>query len=134
MAIWQRKDIHSSRLLRRLKRPLEHIELKDLPNQCCSTGDCRSQEYWSVDCAQDALLKMEQDDEPRPVQLFTFSSRGVGIITGADLRIEQGAEAELITQAHGAGCSYRKVRCCWHRPHPQNKDLQCIGLRFDVDT
>lgn len=109
-------------------------KLQDLPNRCCTTGICRSIQYWPVDYAQEGLLRLEGAAEAVPVQLFAFSSRGVGVVSRADCPIQLGAEATLITQAHGAGCSYRKVRCCWSRPHPQDEQQLCIGLRFEVDT
>lgn len=106
------------------------VALHHLPNICCTRGDCRSVPYWPVDYPQEGLLQLDQTGEVAPVRLFTFSSRGIGVVTRADVPIEPGTPAMLITQAHGAGCSYRKVQCCWHRPHPADVLLQCIGLRF----
>ncbi len=134
MAIQLRTVGRSPRLMRERKKHAKRHPLKDLPNFCCSTGECRSVEYWSVDYEQEGLLKIGDDIEPTPVQLFTFSSHGLGVVAHADFPIQEGSEALLITQAHGAGCSYRRVRCCWHHPHPHDAELQCIGLRFHVDT
>jgi hypothetical protein len=112
--------------------PLGPVALHRLPNVYCTSGECRSLPYWPVDYPQEGLLQLDQTGEVAPVKLFTFSSRGIGVVSRADVPIKPGTSAMLITQAHGAGCHYRKVECCWHRPHPQDEHLQCIGLRFAI--
>jgi hypothetical protein len=68
-----------------------------------------------------------------PVELFAFSNQGLGVILMADVPLQQGAIALLMTQAHGAGLSHRPVRLCWHRTHPQDPQRQVAGLRFERD-
>lgn len=106
--------------------------LHRLPNICCSTGACREVTYWPMDCPQEGWLQLDPAaHQAVPVDLFAFSSRGVGVILPADVPLRQGARAQLLTQAHGAGLQHRAVRCCWQRPHPQDPQRQCAGLRFE---
>ena len=135
------KRVVRKRAARQVTKPLPpaqqldaSVELHALPNLCCTSGACRTVRYWSVDYPQEGLLRLDDAVVAIPVQLFAFSTRGVGVVTRADVTIEHGAQAMLITHAHGAGCNYRSVQCCWHRPHPQDEHLQCIGLRFAIDN
>ena len=106
--------------------------LHRLSNVCCSTGACSGVDYWPMAYAQDAWLQLDAGvDAAVPVHLVAFSRMGVGAILNADIPLEQGACGLLMTPAHGAGLSRRRVRCCWHRPHPQDSERQCAGLRFD---
>lgn len=99
---------------------------------CCSTGACRSVPYWPVEAAQDGWLQLDhQQGSEVPVDLIAFSSRGVSVTMDATQSIRQGSGGILITQAHGAGCRYQRVVCCWHRLHPHDPQRQCVGLRFD---
>ena len=80
---------------------------------------------------QEGWLQLDlQPDAAMPVDLFAFSSMGVGVVLSAALTLQPGVRGVLVTQAHGAGLSHRAVRCCWHRPHQQDPTLQCAGLRF----
>lgn len=107
--------------------------LHRLPNICCSTGACREVDYWPMGVPQDGWLQLDQDPEAAaPVDLVAFSNRGVTVVLSASVPLQQGAAGQLLTQAHGAGVSHRLVRCCWHRPHPQDLDRQLAGLRFAV--
>lgn len=113
----------------------ETVPLHELAHVCCSTGACRSVPYWPVDYLQEGLLQLDgAPDTDIPVELIGFSSRGVSVTMSAGQPIRQGAQGVLITQAHGAGCSYHRVACCWHRPDPQRHHLQCVGLRFERQT
>jgi hypothetical protein len=107
--------------------------LHRLPSICCSSGACREVEYWPMAAPQEGWLQLEDSgDAATAVDLFAFSSRGVGVILSADISLRQGERGLLLLQAHGAGVSNRPVRCCWSRAHPQDPALQCAGLRFDV--
>ena len=114
--------------------PPELLALHRLPSISCTSGDCRTIPYWPVDYPQEGLLQLDHAGDAAPVKLFAFSSRGIGVVSRADVPIEPGTDALLITQAHGAGCQYRKVQCCWLHSHPQDALLQCIGLRFVPDS
>jgi hypothetical protein len=108
--------------------------LHRLPNIFCSTGDCREVDYWAMGYPQEGWLQLDQiDNAAVPVDLFAFSSRGVGIILKSDVGLQQGAYSLLMTPAHGAGISHRPVRCCWHRPDPQDPDRQYAGLCFEAN-
>lgn len=105
--------------------------LHEMANACCSSGACHSAQYWPVDYPQDGLLQFEGTGiEAIPVDLFAFSSRGVSVALSSQHQINQGDHAILITQAHGAGCSYQSVICCWHRLHPNDPRQQCAGLHL----
>jgi len=108
--------------------------LHRLPNICCSSGACREVQHWPMECPQDGWLQLGQDpDDAAPVDLVAFSNRGVTVALSAGTLLRQGATAELLTHAHGAGLSHRQVHCCWQRPHPQEPERQLAGLRF-VDS
>jgi hypothetical protein len=110
------------------------VPLHELAHACCSTGACRSVPYWPVDYPQEGLLQLDgAADTDIPVELIGFSSRGVSVMMGSGQAIRQGAQGVLITQAHGAGCSYHRVACCWHRRDPQHHQRQCVGLRFESE-
>lgn len=105
--------------------------LHRLPNICCSTGACREVDYWPMGVQQDGWLQLDRDPEAAaPVELVAFSNKGVTVALSAAVPLQQEAVGELLTQAHGAGLSHRFVRCCWHRPHPQDPRRQLAGLRF----
>lgn len=109
------------------------VPLDELAHRCCSTGACRSEPYWPVDYPQEGLLQLDgETGSDIPVDLFAFSSRGVSVVMGAEHLIRQGAQGVLITQAHGAGCSYHRVACCWHRRDPEHHHRQFVGLRFEL--
>jgi hypothetical protein len=65
------------------------------------------------------------------VDLVSSNSRGVGVVMAASYPAQPGMHGMLITPMHGGGCNHRPVFCCWQRPHPQDRQLQCVGLRFD---
>ncbi|MFM7639956.1 MAG: hypothetical protein ACKO45_00120 [Cyanobium sp.] len=86
-----------------------------------------------MEVPQDGLLQLDQDpDAPVPVDLIAFSTNGVTVSLTAAVPLKPEVAGQLLTQAHGAGLSHRPVRCCWHRPHPQDSDRQLAGLRFAV--
>jgi hypothetical protein len=106
--------------------------LHRLANICCSTGACSDVDYWPMGFPQEGWLQLNQAANAAvPVDLMAFSSRGVSVILRADVCLQQGSRALLMTQAHGAGVSHRPVRLCWHRPHPLDHERQCAGLRFE---
>ena len=105
----------------------------ELAHRCCSTGACRTEPYWPVEYPQDGLLQIDgETGTDIPVNLIAFSGRGVSVVMGAEHPIRQGVQGVLITQAHGAGCSYHRVACCWHRRDPQHHHRQFVGLRFEL--
>lgn len=105
--------------------------LHRLSNICCPTGACSDVNYWPMHYPQEGWLQLDLDPAAEtPVDLFAFSSRGVGVVLSAEFTLQPGARGVLVTQAHGAGLSHRAVRCCWHRLHQQDPTLQCAGLRF----
>ena len=111
------------------------VPFHELAHVCCSSGGCLSIPCWPMQYAQDGLLRLEGEENAEvPVDLIGFSTRGVSVVMGSARVIEQGEQALLITQAHGAGCHYQRVACCWHRPHPHDPQLQCVGLRFEPTT
>lgn len=108
--------------------------LHRLPNIYCSSGACSEVQYWPMGHPQEGWLQLDLGNcEATPVELFAFSNQGVGVILMADVLLQQGANALLLMQAHGAGLSHRPVRLCWHRPHPQDPQRQVAGLRFESD-
>lgn len=108
--------------------------LHRLPNLCCSTGACREVDYWPMGIPQDGWLELDQDpDAAAPLQLVAFSNRGVTVVLSAAVCLKPDASGQLLTQAHGAGLCHRRVRCCWHRPHPLDSQWQLAGLRFAAD-
>ena len=105
--------------------------LHRLANIYCPSGACRDLDSWPMTYPQEGWWQLDQAFETTvPVNLFAFSSRGVGVLLRADLPLHPGAQGLLLTPAHGAGVSRRPVQLCWHRPHPQDPDRQCAGLRF----
>lgn len=108
--------------------------LHRLANIFCSTGACHEVEFWKMAVAKDGWLQLGPDpDAAEPVDLIAFSSMCVSVALSADVPLQQGACARLMTHAHGAGLKHCPVRCCWHRSHPQDSSLQCTGLRFDYE-
>jgi hypothetical protein len=65
------------------------------------------------------------------VDLVSSSGRGVGVVLSASYPAIPGMLGMLITPMHGSGCNHRPMFCCWQRSHPQVRQLQCVGLRFD---
>jgi hypothetical protein len=113
-------------------RPEGMFPLHRLSNICCSTGACSKVDYWPMAYAQQAWLQLDSAaDAAVPVDLFAFSTKGVGVVLRVDVGLQQGAHGVLLTPAHGAGLSHRPVRCCWQRTHPHDPGRQCAGLRFD---
>lgn len=121
------------RLLAQARPPggVKAVPLHGMANACCSSGACHSANYWPIDYPQDGLLQLERTGiEVIPVDLFAFTSRGVSVSMSSQHLIDQGDQGTLITQAHGAGCRYQRVICCWHRLHPHDSHKQCAGLRL----
>lgn len=116
--------------------------LQTLRLLCNGSGERRASERWPVELPLEGWLQLEGnhngagssqggDLPPIPVDLVDISSGGVQVWLGAQHAVPVGQRGVLITQAHGGGCGYRQVRCCWQRPHPQHPQLQCLGLAFD---
>lgn len=112
----------------------EAVPLHELAHSCCSNGACRSVPYWPVDYPQDGLLQLSGEAATDiHVDLIGFSRMGVSVMMAAEHPIHQGEKGLLITQAHGGGCSYHPVTCCWHRLDPGDHHRQCAGLRYEDD-
>ncbi len=67
------------------------------------------------------------------VKLVDYSSGGVDVLFSSDAAVHPGQCGDLITQAHGAGCCQRPVRCTWCKPHRVNRRLQRAGFSFEVN-
>lgn len=120
--------------------PTREELLQTLRLLCNASGERRAFERGPVALPLEGWLQLQGDREgegssdglpPIPVDLVDLSSGGVQVRLGARHSVRAGQRGRLITQAHGGGCGYRSVRCCWQRPHPQHPQLQCLGLAFD---
>jgi hypothetical protein len=106
--------------------------LHELPSVCCSSGGCRAMPSWPMNTAQEGWLELDGvQQEAAQVALVSFNGRGFGVVLRAGYPVHQGMHGMLTTPMHGGGCNHRPVFCCWQRPHPQDRQLQCVGLRFD---
>jgi hypothetical protein len=89
--------------------------------------------HWPVTMPMDGWLQLNGEQAATlSVHLIDFSARGVGVLLRAPHPVPRGCSGVLITQAHGAGCSYRQVRCCLQRPYGQQQQLQYVELVFEV--
>lgn len=92
----------------------------------------RRAERWPVAWPLEGWLELIGAQEgPIPVILTDFSAAGIGVLLRSRHRITPGERGDLISQAHGAGCSQRLVRCCWQRLDPRHPQLQRLGLSLD---
>jgi len=113
------------------------IELLKLRLLCTGRAERRASERWPVELPLEGWLQLEGEATPGepdpaiPVDLVDLSSGGVQVVLAADQPVRPGQQGVLITQAHGGGCGRRPVRCCWQKPHPQQGQLQCLGLAFE---
>jgi hypothetical protein len=100
---------------------------------CSDMAGCLDAPHWPVDMPMDGWLQLQGEQEiTLSVNLIDFSARGVGVLLRAPHPVPRGCCGVLITQAHGAGCSYRQVRCCQQRPYGQQQQLQYVELVFDM--
>ena len=113
-------------------RSEQGLPLHELPSICCSCGGCRSLPSWPMGTPQEGWLEFDGVcQDAIQVDLVSSSGRGVGVVLTASYPALPGMHGMLITPMHGGGCNHRPVFCCWQRPHPQLRHLQCVGLRFD---
>jgi len=110
------------------------IERNPSSRQACKGfAGCLDAPHWPVTMPMDGWLQL--NGEPAAtlsVDLIDFSARGVGVLLRAPHPVPRGCCGVLITQAHGAGCSYRQVRCCLQRPYGQQQQLQYVELVFEM--
>ena len=108
------------------------VPLHELPQICCSREPCRSFPSWPMGTPQEGWLAFDGvRQEAIQVDLVSSSGRGVGVVLAASYPARAGMHGMLITPMHGGGCNHRPVFCCWQRSHPRDRELQCLGLRFD---
>lgn len=108
------------------------LPLHGLASTYCSSGTCRALPSWPMNKAQEGWLELDGvQQEAAQVALVSFSGRGLGVVLRAGYPVRQGMHGMLTTPMHGGGCNHRPVYCCWQHPHPQDRGLQCAGLRFD---
>ncbi len=86
---------------------------------------------WPLKCAMDGWLHLDDASQPPfPVILVAFDCGGVGVVLGMEHPVQPGQRADLTTQAHGAGCQHRPVRCRQQLSYHQQMTLQYAALRF----
>jgi hypothetical protein len=86
---------------------------------------------WPLKSAMDGWLNLDQGlQEPFPVILVSFDCAGVGVVLGMEHAVHAGQLADLTTQAHGAGCQHRPVRCSQRTDYFQKMTLQYVALSF----
>jgi hypothetical protein len=87
------------------------VPLHRLSTIYCSTGACREVEGWPMDAPQEGWLQLDPLAQAGvPVELFSFSSRGVGIILPAEVPLEQGAHALRLASPPPPGSG---PAACW---------------------
>lgn len=118
---WQRADVVFERA-----RYYRYFETS-APDR--ATRERRASARWPADWPQEGWLQMQGNPaEPVQVALVDFSSGGSGIVLTALYPLQPAQLGTLTTQAHGAGCTTRPVRCSWQSPHPSDRSLQSAGL------
>lgn len=75
-----------------------------------------------------------EPQQPFPVILVQFSPDGVGVVLGMEHPVPPGQLGDLTTQAHGAGCRHRSVRCRGRETYAQSLSLQYAALGFDPQS
>jgi hypothetical protein len=72
----------------------EAAPLHLLPHLCCCSGACRATPTWPMDHPPDGWLQLEgRAESTTPVDLFSFSSSGVGVVISASYPSIQDAMA-----------------------------------------
>jgi hypothetical protein len=109
--------------------PLLEQELEKLRQMLRDPAERRAAERWPVDWPLEGWLQLEEGDGALiPVKLANLSCSGTAVVLEGDHGLRTGQRGRLITQAHGAGCGERAVRCCWLR---SEEGLQTAGLIFE---
>ncbi len=93
-------------------------------------GACR---MGPVNWFMDGWLRLEGDPRPPfPVILVECGTDGVGVVLGMEHPLQPGEQGDLTTQAHGAGCQHRAVRCRQREAGYLAMTLQYAALCFNV--
>jgi hypothetical protein len=88
-------------------------------------------QHWPLD----GWLHLDGEPQPPfPVILVQFNADGVGVVLGMEHPVPPGQIADLTTQAHGAGCQHRTVRCQGREAYFRALTLQYAALRFDPEA
>jgi hypothetical protein len=94
-------------------------------------GERRDAERWPVDWPLEGWLQIDEESGPPiPVDLVNLSCSGAAVVLEGHHQLRPGQRGRLITQAHGAGCGERTVRCCWLRRDDDRR--QTVGLTFET--
>ena len=87
-------------------------------------------QHWPLD----GWLQLDAEAQPPfPVILVQFNADGVGVVLGMEHPMPPGQLGELTTQAHGAGCRHRPVRCQGRVAYFRTLMLQYAALGFDPE-
>lgn len=87
-------------------------------------------QHWPLD----GWLHLDGEPQPPfPVILVQFNADGVGVVLGMEHPMPPGQLGELTTQAHGAGCRHRPVRCQGRVAYFRTLMLQYAALGFDPE-
>jgi hypothetical protein len=93
-------------------------------------GERRDAKRWPVDWPLEGWLQIDDGGGPPiPVDLVNLSCSGAAVVLAGHHELRPGQRGRLITQAHGAGCGERAVRCCWLRRDDRG---QTVGLTFET--
>ena len=91
--------------------------------------DLREGQRWPVEHPMEGWLDWHGRFLPAvPVEIANFGAGGVAVLVRQQLELSPGGHGVLITQAHGRGCGYQSVKCCWQRSGA-NRSL--VGLAFE---
>jgi hypothetical protein len=116
-------------------RVLIHQQQRELETLLLTYGeitDRRKGLRWRYDWHQEGWLQVHDTPESTiPVILVDFSAGGVGVVLHGSHNVHPGQSGQLMTQAHGGGCSVRPVRCRSIRTHPLEERLRYLGLSFE---
>jgi hypothetical protein len=83
--------------------------------------------------AMDGWLWLHGDPRPPfPVILVEFNADGVGVVLGVEHPVQPGQQGDLTTQAHGAGCQHRAVRCRRRQSYSPTTTLHYAAFGFQV--
>lgn len=105
-------------------------ELDKLRQILSDPRERRDAERWPVDWPLEGWLQIDEEGgAPIPVDLVNLSCSGAAVVLAEHHELRPGQRGRLITQAHGAGCGERAVRCCWLR---RDDRQQTVGLTFET--
>jgi hypothetical protein len=91
--------------------------------------DLREGQRWPMEHPMEGWLDWEGRFLPAvPVDIANFGAGGVAVWVRQQLDLSPGGHGVLITQAHGRGCGYQSVRCCWQL---RGANSSMVGLAFE---